>query len=129
MLDVREIRLYEIRLPLREPFRISSGTVSTRRILLVELLSNGGASAWAECVAGADPNYSPDTIDTDWTVIRQWVAPRVLKRPFERASDVAAVLAQDFRGHEMAKAAIEMGFWGLEAEILQMPPGEGLTYT
>ena len=62
--------------------------------------------------------------NTAWTVIRQWAAPRLLGRRFEDASEVAAVLEEDFRGHQMAKGAVEMGFWGLEAEIRGIPLAE-----
>ena len=37
-------------------------------------------TAWSECVAGEQPNYSPETIDTAWHAITEWVAPRVLGR-------------------------------------------------
>ena len=63
---VEEITLREIRLPLVERFVISSGWMENRRILLLEIRDADGASAWAECVAGSQPNYSPETIDTAW---------------------------------------------------------------
>ena len=44
-LNVRRVRLVEIRLPLREPFRISSGVVAERRILLVDDVYTTGATA------------------------------------------------------------------------------------
>ncbi len=116
--------LREIRLPLREPFQISSGTTTERRIFLIEARDADGAVAWGECVAGAEPNYSPETIDTAWTVIRDFAAPRVLGKSIERAADVRAILAQDFRGNEMAKAAIEMTTWALEAEMRGVPLAE-----
>jgi O-succinylbenzoate synthase len=56
MITLNRIRLREIRLPLREPFRISSGVVSDRRILLLELTDASGVAVWSECVAGATPN-------------------------------------------------------------------------
>lgn len=118
---IDRIELREIRLPLKEPFRISSGSVSERRILLLELHHANGATAWSECVAGEQPNYSPETIDTAWLMISDWLAPRVIGRPFDHARDVYGVLQQDVRGHEMAKAAIEMGAWVLHAELLQLP--------
>jgi O-succinylbenzoate synthase len=118
MIDIVNIRLREIRLPLREPFQISSGTVSERRIALLELRDGNGVTAWSECVAGEEPNYSPETIDTAWIAITQWVAPRVLSRPIAAPGDVHAVLERDIRGHAMAKAAVEMGIWGLEAQRL-----------
>jgi O-succinylbenzoate synthase len=57
-LRIERVRLFEIRLPLREPFRISSGEVRERRILLVELTDADAVSVWSECVAGEHPNYS-----------------------------------------------------------------------
>lgn len=121
MLTITSITLREIRLPLREPFQISSGTMSERRIALLELRDGSGATAWSECVSDATPNYTSETIDTAWLAITKWVAPRVLLKPFEAPGEVHAVLEQDFRGHNMAKAAVEMGMWGVEAERVGMP--------
>ncbi len=112
---IKTLTLHEIRLQLREPFTISSGTISMRRILLLELTSMEGATAWAECVAGEMPNYSPETIDTCALAIREWIALRVLGRTFDHPNDVSPELERNFRGHKMAKAAIEMGVWALSA--------------
>ncbi len=112
---IERILLREIQLPLVEPFRISSGTTTTRRILLLELIDADGAATWSECVAGDLPNYSPETIDTATLAIRSWFAPRVLGLRFEGPDDVAAALGEHVRGHEMARAAIEMGAWALAA--------------
>ncbi len=113
MLTVDRIAMREIHLSLKEPFRISSGMVSERRILLLEMHDADGASTWAECVAGEHPNYSPETIDTCWYAIKQWVAPRVLGARFDGPESVHTALERDFRGHNMAKAAVEMGCWAL----------------
>jgi O-succinylbenzoate synthase len=113
---ITRLTLREIRLALREPFRISSGLVTTRRILLLELVDRDGVTAWSECVAGERPNYSPETIDTAWLAISEWVAPRVLGHEFAGPQEVDAALRRDFRGHNMAKAALEMGAWALAAE-------------
>ena len=121
MIRLERVTLREIRLKLREPFQISSGVMSERRIALLELHDASGATAWSECVADDTPNYSPETVDTCWAVISRFVAPRVLGRTFETPGEVHDVLEKDFRGHCMAKAAVEMGMWGLEAELLQMP--------
>lgn len=115
MLELTSIVMREIRLPLREPFRISSGTMTERRIALLELHDASGASAWSECVADDTPNYTAETIDTAWLAIERWIAPRVLGRTFSAPGDVFAMLEEDFRGHLMAKAAVEMGMWGVEA--------------
>jgi O-succinylbenzoate synthase len=115
--------LREIRLPLREPFRISSGEIGERRILLLELGDGDGVRAWSECVAGEHPNYSPETVDTAWFALSEWLVPRLLGAEVEPA-EVHAVLERDLRGHRMAKAALEMGMWGLEAERTARPLAE-----
>jgi O-succinylbenzoate synthase len=117
MLRLDRVTLREIRLPLKEPFRISSGVESERRILLLELEDSAGASTWSECVAFPRPNYSPETIDTAWLAIREWLAPRLLGRALPGPDAVHDILERDIRGHNMAKAALEMGCWGLEATI------------
>ena len=116
-LRVDRIVLREIVLPLRERFEISSGWVEDRRILLLQLYHPDGLVTWAECVAGERPNYSPETIDTAWLAIREWLAPRVLARPLAGPEAVAGRLADGIRGHQMAKAAVEMGFWAMAAEL------------
>lgn len=121
MLVIDRITLREIRLTLKEPFRISSGLMRERRIALLELTDRDGASAWSECVAFQLPNYTSETIETAWLAIREWLAPRILGRELAGPEAVHAVLATDIRGHNMAKAALEMGCWGVTAEAQCIP--------
>lgn len=115
MIQLDRITLREIRLPLREPFRISSGELRERRILLLELYDRGGAHTWSECVVDDAPNYSSETMDTAWPTLVRWLAPRLLGKRIESHADVHAVLEQDLRGHNMAKASLEMGCWAIAA--------------
>ncbi|HTA74381.1 MAG TPA: o-succinylbenzoate synthase [Gemmatimonadaceae bacterium] len=126
MIRVAELALREIRLTLREPFRISSGVMSERRILLLELRDSDGNLAWSECVAFQNPIYSAETIDTAWLAITSWLAPRVLGIEFGSPSQVKPALDDDLRGHNMAKAAVEMGIWGLSALRAGKPLAETL---
>ncbi len=115
MIRIECIRLREIHLPLKEPFQISSGVVQNRRILLVQVIDADGAEGWGECVAGEYPNYHPETIDTAWLAIREWIAPKLFEREFERPADIYPWLQRDIRGHHMAKAGVEMSAWELAA--------------
>lgn len=103
-----------------EPFRISSGVWSDRRILLVELYDRDGAMAWAESVVDDAPNYSSETIDTAWPTLVRFLAPRLLGKPVAHTA-VHELLEQDVRGHQMAKAALEMGCWSLAALQAGLP--------
>lgn len=115
MLNIRKIELREVPLELKEPFRISSGIAYRRRILLIRVEDRDGFEGWGECVTGESPNYGPETIDTAWLIIPAEVGPRLLGRPFTHPGEVSAALAKDFRGHNMAKGAVEMACWELWA--------------
>ena len=114
---IEKITLREINLPLKEPFRISSGVTAIRRIALLELRSSDGVVEWSECVAGEEPNYSYETIDTAWWAIREWIAPRILGKELTGPQDVYPILEKEIRGHGMAKAAVEMGIWGVTSRM------------
>jgi O-succinylbenzoate synthase len=94
--------------------------VKTRRILLLRLEGADGEIAWSECVAEESPNYYPDTTDTARIAIRDWIAPLVLDRDFDGPEGIYDMLEERIRGHPMAKASVEMGMWGLTAEVRQV---------
>jgi O-succinylbenzoate synthase len=119
-LRLKRIDLREIQLPLKEAFEISSGSVKTRRILLLRLESVEGVVAWSECVAEDMPNYYPDTTDTARIAIREWIAPLVLYQDFDGPEGIYDMLEERIRGHAMAKASVEMGLWALTAEMRQV---------
>ena len=103
-------------LPLVEPFVTANGVVDNRRIVLLELVDADGAVAWSECVAEATPSYSPETVDGAWLALSEWIIPTVLGQTFSHPRDVHIRLANRVRGNNMARAAVEMGLWGLAAE-------------
>lgn len=115
MIRIESITLREIHLALKEPFQISSGIQTRRRIILVQMTDADGTEAWGECTAGEFPNYSPDAADTAWIALHEWVAPRVLGKTFAGPEEIHPVLEENFRGHNMAKAAVEMAAWDLAA--------------
>lgn len=115
-LRLSRITLREIRMTLREPFEISSGRTTGRRILLLEIEDADGTIAWSECVAGERPHFSAETIDTAWLALTEWIAPRILGVGLGHPNVIDGMLRRGIRGHPMAKAAVEMGAWALWAE-------------
>ena len=96
---LERLTLRELLLPLNEPFRISSGTQTSRRILLLELEDAEGTTVWSECVAPEEPNYNGETIDTAWHRPRAMGgaagAGPLLRRPGGGVSRPAAQLPRD----------------------------------
>ena len=111
-----KISLREILLPLVEPFVTANGVVENRRVVLLELMDADGAAVWSECVAEATPSYSPETVDGAWLALSEWVIPTILGQTFSHPHDAHMRLANRVRGNNMARAAVEMGLWGLAAE-------------
>ena len=52
-MKIEAIHMREVNMPLAFPFETSFGVTTGRRILLVEILSEG-LSAWGECVGPAE---------------------------------------------------------------------------
>src|SRR5579884_4090388 len=111
--------LREIQMPLVRPFETSFGRTTNRRILLVEV-NLDGVSGWGECVAGEGPYYAPETIETAWHVLRDFIWPILARKEFSAAAQVWEMLAP-IRGHNMAKGAIEAAIWDAEARQKSLP--------
>ena len=108
-----------MRLPLVRFFETSFGRIYERPFVLVTVYGDG-ASGVGECVADANPFYSAETTKTAWAIISEFVAPLVLGREFEHPRDIYPALAV-IRGHNMAKAAVEMAAWDLYARLQNVP--------
>ncbi|MGO9864369.1 MAG: o-succinylbenzoate synthase [Terriglobales bacterium] len=118
-MKIESITLREIHMPLVHFFETSFGRVTSRRILLVSVDSDG-VRGWGECVAGEGPFFSPEWTETAWPTIKHYLAPMLLQSELPSARDCAARFAR-VRGHRMAKAALENALWDAEARQQQQP--------
>lgn len=100
-------------------FETSFGRSYDRTFLLVRL-EGDGHEGWGEAVAEANPYYSSETTETAWHIITGFVAPRVLGATFEHPREIFPAL-RPIRGHNMAKAAVEMAVWDLYARGIGQP--------
>jgi len=114
MLTIDAVHLREINMPLARPFETSFGRTTTRRILLVEVESEG-LTAWGECVAGEHPYFSEESIDTAWLVTERELAPRLVGKEVIGGGSIPALFHQ-VRGNRMTKAALENAVWDLDAQ-------------
>jgi o-succinylbenzoate synthase len=110
---IERLELRLVKLPLVHFFETSFGRIDDKHFILVRV-DGEGATGYGECVAEQDPYYSAETNETCWHIISEFVAPRVLGAAFAHPRDVFAAL-KAIRGHNMAKAAVEMAAWDLFA--------------
>ena len=119
-MQIKQIELIEINLPLVHFFETSFGRTYERRIILTRVVDEENNEGWGECTAGETPSYSEEWTDSCWQVLEKILAPMILEKEIETAGEVWQVM-EKVRGNRMAKAAIETAIWDLEAKKLNVP--------
>jgi len=111
--------LHWVQVPLHEPFRISSGEISVRDSVLVELRADG-SGGWGEAAPMPGSVYSAETPESTWEFLSQRLVPSYLERPeldpvrcFERLGELP--------GEPFAKAGIEGAVWDLRGRETSKP--------
>ena len=112
---IERAELYELTLPLVEPFIISGGAVTERQSLIVVLHDDQGHTGYGESPPFALPFYSEETVASARNLIRDVLIPRVQGREFASPEEVDAVLRTNVRGNPFARAGVETAAWDLDA--------------
>jgi O-succinylbenzoate synthase len=112
---IARVELFDLSLPLIEPFVISGGTMNERRSLVVVLHDDQGHRGYGESPPFELPFYSEETIASARHLLEHVLVPRVLGAVLESPEAVDAALRPGVRGNSFARAAIETAAWDLEA--------------
>jgi O-succinylbenzoate synthase len=118
-MKIEAITLREIHMPLVHFFETSFGRTYSRRILLITVHTEG-VDGWGECVAGEDPFYSSEWIESAWPTMKHYLIPVLVGKHIESARDCPSLFAK-ISGHRMAKAALENALWDAEAKQKRQP--------
>jgi O-succinylbenzoate synthase len=109
-IEVRRVVLTEVRVALHEPFRISSGAVSEKQSVVVELETAAGSFGFGEASPMGGSFYSAETPDSTWNALSRALAPRLLDL---RGVELPSLfeLFGEVRGEPFAKAGLEGAYW------------------
>lgn len=118
-MKIERITLYLISMRLIRPFETSFGKTFDRPCILVKVKYED-YEGWGEVVAGEGPWYSYETFETAWYILEKFAIPLVLGKEIEKPQEINKLLAP-IRGHNMAKAGIEMATWDLYAKLRRRP--------
>jgi O-succinylbenzoate synthase len=118
-MKLERVEVRKLTLPLKHPFETSFGR-TTRKDFLLLSASADGVTGYGECVADEDPFYLPETNATVLHILRDFLAPLALSLELEHPRDLLPAFSR-VRGHNMAKAALEMAVWDLEARRQGVP--------
>ena len=111
---IERVTLYRLRMPLRAPFETSFGRIGERECILLEVRADG-LTGCGECVADHDPGYAYETSLTAWHILRDFLAPAVLRQEIASPQEFQARV-RPVRGHPMAKAGLELALWDLQGQ-------------
>ncbi|NPA93261.1 MAG: o-succinylbenzoate synthase [Chloroflexi bacterium] len=119
-MQLTRLAFYHVRMPLQHPFETSFGRITHRECILVEAEDETGRIGWGECAADRDPGFSYETTGTAWHILQDFLGPAALQAPLDEDAPAA-----DFqhrvavvKGHNMAKAGLEMALWDLQGQRL-----------
>jgi o-succinylbenzoate synthase len=105
------ITLYHLSMPLVAPFETSFGVTHERECILVSIQSEG-LTGWGECAVDRDPGYCYETTGTAWHILKDFIAPLILGEYVSDADEFQRRVG-GIRGHNLAKAGVEMALWDL----------------
>jgi O-succinylbenzoate synthase len=106
---IEALVLRHLRMPLKSPFETSFGREVDRDCVLLELRGEG-LVGYGECVASSFPGYNYETVGTAWHIITEFIAPKILLADIAEPGQFPALVA-GVRGHNLAKAGVEMALW------------------
>jgi O-succinylbenzoate synthase len=106
---IDRIELILVRLPLIRTFRTSSSTKAHIDHILVRLDADG-VEGWGECASPSDPYYCPETTETCWHLLKDFLAPAVLGKEWKSIDEFAKFYSK-VKGNNFAKAGLEMAAW------------------
>ncbi len=110
-MKIDSLTLTHLNMPLVSPFETSFGRSTHRECILVTLRSEG-LTGYGECVADRDPGYSYETTGTAWHILEKFISPLLIGQDVADAEDFQNRVA-GIRGHNLAKAGVEMAIWDL----------------
>ncbi|WP_298326588.1 o-succinylbenzoate synthase [Haloactinopolyspora sp.] len=122
---VTDASLHVVRLPLVHRFQTSSHAKDYLEHVLVRLVDESGAVGWGEIASPSHPYYSSETVDTCLLIAERYLLPAVIGQRWEHPAQVPELWSR-VRGHQFAKAGVDMAAWVLWAEHTGVPLASAL---
>jgi o-succinylbenzoate synthase len=112
-ITVARVILRRIRIPMREPFRISNGVVSEKESIVIELHA-GNHVGYGEASPMSGAFYSAETPESTWAALSNDLVPNLLATTLSNPSSYAESL-DEYLQEPFARAGMEGAVWDLFA--------------
>jgi len=110
---IDSLSLFHVALPRKRAQVIAGRPCETLETVLVRLASDG-AVGWGEAAPGNAPTGNSQWAAGTFAVLRDWLAPAVVKTEIDSGKTLAERLTP-FRDNQYAKAALDIAWWDLSA--------------
>ncbi len=117
---IRRIQVFHVGMELSSPFETSFGVERTRHTVLVRVEESGGEEGWGEAPVSLRPLYGPETVGTAWHALRDFLIPALVGTEVSGPGEFLSRVSR-FRGHRMAKAALDGALWDLRSRLEGIP--------
>jgi O-succinylbenzoate synthase len=122
---VSKIEAFRLSLPLVRAFQTSSHRKAYLEHILIRAQDGDGTVGWGEIASPSDPYYCPETVEDCLLMVDRYLAPVLLEADWEHPTDVGAAWAR-IRGHNFAKAGMEIACWDLWCRAAELPLARAL---
>lgn len=118
-MKVKKVELIHVRLPLNEPFEISSGVIIEKDCIMVKLYTDEFVGIGESSPMPA-PFYSSETIGTCMHILKDFIVPQLLGRNIDKIEDADDIFS-NIRGNNFAKSGVEIALWDLLSKQANKP--------
>ena len=109
------LELYLVENAFHKPWRTAYGADPGNSVVIARMIS-GTHEGWSESSPLPDPNYSCEYGRGAFEVCKRFLAPLVVGKEFATARELNEAM-RHVKGNPFAKAAIEMAWWTLKADL------------
>jgi len=114
-MKIAKVELFDLSLPLVEPFAISGGVMRERRSLVVALHDGEGHVGYGESPPFELPFYSEETLAGARHLLSEVLIRRLAGREVSSPEEADEILRAGVRGNPFARSALDTAVWDLEA--------------
>lgn len=118
-MKIDRVDLLIVRMSLVRSFETSAARRGDLEHILVKAYSDG-LVGWGESASPVDPYYCEETTETCWHLLKDFLVPSVLGKPFSNPEEFRALYGRVKRNN-FAKAGLEIAAWDLLARASGQP--------
>lgn len=114
-MKVIRANLYQVDLPLRNPFQTSAVYMTAKKTIILELIDQDGTTGYGECAALEFPFYSEEFRAGALSLLKDQLLPLIVGEQIDHPDGTDEIF-QHFRKNKMAKSAVNSALWDLYAK-------------